>query len=330
MALQVNPHDQASQLLLAQKQAELLSFESRRVEGQRLRSRLKWRDKGDSMSREFFKAVQEKSTKTSIVELRSTSGDPITQQKEIEQACVDFYKDLYTASARNEQNREGERKILDAISARISPLMAASLGQPLSESELHKAACALAREKVPGPDGTSVKFFTLFWPQIGSDFHQMIQGAGREGRLPNGMTNGLITLIPKSGDLKMLTNWRPITLLNVGYKIYAKALQMRLQVPLSEIISPDQSAYLENRFILDNILLTHETLSWAKKSRQDTIFLKLDFSKAFDRVDWLFLLQIMSKMGFPQSFINMVRLTLRDAAAAINVNGFISPSFQIE
>ena len=128
----------------------------------------------------------------------------------------------------------------------------------------------------------------------------------------------------------LLNNWRPITLLNVSYKIFAKALQMRVKEPLFEIISPDQIAYLQNRFILDNIMLTQETLSWAKKSRQDAIFLKFDFSKAFDRVDWHFLFNIMAKMGFPNPFINMVKLRLKDGEASINVNGHISSSFPIE
>lgn len=208
--------------------------------------------------------------------------------------------------------------------------MALAFGKPLSEQELHAAACALAKEKAPGPDGIAMNFFTIFWPQIGEDFYKMIRNAVSTGRFLSGVTKGLITLIPKSGDLKLLNNWRPITLLNVSYKIYAKALQIRLQEPLSKIISPDQCAYLRNRFILDNILLTHETLAWAKKSRQDTIFLKLDFSKAFDRVDWPFLFNIMSRMGFPPGFINMVRLTMSDAEASININETILPSFKIE
>ena len=159
----------------------------------------------------------------------------------------------------------------------------------------------------------------------------MVHNSVLAGRFSKGVTKGLITLIPKSGDLKLLNNWRPITLLNKSYKIYAKALQIQLKEPLSEIISPDQSAYLGNRFILDNILLTHETVSWAKKSRQDSIFLKLDFSKAFDRVDWQFLLNIMSsRMGFLQPFINLVNLTLVDVEASININGLISSSFKIE
>ena len=80
------------------------------------------------MSREFFKAVQEKSIKTSIAELRSTNSDLIMQQKEIEQAYVAFYKELYKAPERNMQTREGEQRILDAITARVSPLMAILLG----------------------------------------------------------------------------------------------------------------------------------------------------------------------------------------------------------
>lgn len=253
-------------------------------------------------------------------------------QKDIEEACVAFYKELYTSPARDNHTRQSEQEILEAISHRISPLTASVLTQPLSESELHKAACALAKEKAPGLDGISVNFFTLFWPHIGADFCQMVQNSvtQRDGRFPKGITKGLITLIPTSGDLKLLNNWRPITLLNVSYKIFAKALQMKVKEPLSEIISPDQSAYLKNRFILDNIMLTQETLLWAKKSMQDAIFLKLDFSKAFDRVDWHFLFNIMSKMGFPNPFINMVKLTLKDAEASINVNGHISTSFPIE
>ena len=115
----------------------------------------------------------------------------------------------------------------------------------------------------------------------------------------------------------------------MSYKIYAKALQIRLKEPLSEIINPDQSAYLRNRYILDNILLIHETLSWAKQSRQDSIFLKLYFSKAFDRVDWQLLTNIMSRMGFPQTFIKLVNLMLVDAEASIIINGHISSSFKI-
>lgn len=86
-----------------------------------------------------------------------------------------------------------------------------------------------------------------------------------------------------------------------------------------EIIYNDQIALLPLRFILDNILLTHESLKRAKESRQDLIFLKFDFSKAYNRVDWTVMFQGMEKLGMPNSFINMIRQLLCDAFGSVNI-----------
>ena len=140
----------------------------------------------------------------------------------------------------------------------------------------------------------------------------------------------MIVLLHKGGDRQELTNWRPISLVNLGYKIYAKALQLRLQPVLMDVISPDQSAFLPLRFILDNLLTTYETMAWAESSNQPLIFLKLDFSKAYDMVDWQCLFMIMDKLGFPQVFIKMVSLLFYDASACIKLNGESSPYFPIQ
>lgn len=116
----------------------------------------------------------------------------------------------------------------------------------------------------------------------------------------------------------------------MGYKVYAKALQLRLQPVLMELISFDQSAFLLMRFILDNLLLTQETMSGAEKSNQALLFLKLDFSKAYDMVEWGCLFRIMEKMGFPSEFTHMVALLFKDAAATVKVNGTPSSLFDIE
>lgn len=84
------------------------------------------------------------------------------------------------------------------------------------------------------------------------------------GALSKDATEGLIALLHKGGGRNTLKNWRPIILLNVAYKIFAKALQMRLQPVLMELVSHDQSAFLSMRYILDNIFLTQETISYAK------------------------------------------------------------------
>jgi len=85
-----------------------------------------------------------------------------------------------------------------------------------------------------------------------------------QGCLLSGMTLGIIALNFKAGDRIDLTNWRPITLLNVSYKIIVKALQIRLQPLLCDVISQEQSTFLSNRHIVRNILLQHETIEWAQ------------------------------------------------------------------
>ena len=158
----------------------------------------------------------------------------------------------------------------------------------------------------------------------------MINASIREGRLPPGVTQGMIVLLYKGSDQQALTNWRPITLLNLGYKIYTKALQLRLQPVLMDVISPDQLAFLPLRFILDNLLITQETMAWEESSNQPLIFLKLDFSKAYDMVDWQCMYKIMEKLGFPQVFIKMVSLLFHDASACVKLNGEPSPYFPIQ
>ena len=93
-----------------------------------------------------------------------------------------------------------------------------------------------------------------------------------------------------------------------------------------EVNNCEQSAFLPFRFILDNIMLTQETLSWVEYSKQDLLFQKLDFSKAFNMVDWSFLFKTMIKLGFPNEFIQMIKLLFSDAVACVKVNGALFSS----
>jgi len=90
----------------------------------------------------------------------------------------------------------------------------------------------------------------------------MIETIIKDGNFPNGVNEGLITMLFNIGDKENFNNWPPITLLNVSYKIFAKALQMRLQPIFMEVINRDQFAFLPLKFILDNVLLTNEIINW--------------------------------------------------------------------
>lgn len=127
------------------------------------------------------------------------------------------------------------------------------------------------------------------------------------------VTRGQTVLLFEEGECSRLTNWQPITLLHTIHKIFAKALQRRLQPLLIEVTDSDQTVFLPLKFVLDYILLLHESIQWAKVSRQDTIFFKLDFSKTYDSVDWALMFQVMGKLRMPNTFIQMIRMIFHDA-----------------
>ena len=134
-------------------------------------------------------------------------------------------------------------------------------------------------------------------------------------------------MIPKDGDPQDLNYWRPIFLLTSIYKIYAKTLQLRLQPLLSDVISPEQTAFLPLGYILDNIVLTEETLHWAKTSRQPSVFSKINFAKAYDEVSWRFLFLA---MDIDEQFVGWVKLLFGSATTAVNLNGQPGKEFKIE
>lgn len=198
----------------------------------------------------------------------------------MEEVCRELYAELYTAREEDQSHAEVISSAFSGIYTKLTKDMRQSLRQEVTVAELSHALTAMARGKAPGPDGLLVEFYQCMWPCMCDDYHRMIQRAMEHGSFPSCVTDVLIALLHKGGNWQSLNNWRPITLLNVAYKIFAKALQIRVQPILMEIISSDQSAFLPMRYILDNIFLTHETIDFAKCSRQPLLFLKLDFSKA--------------------------------------------------
>jgi len=198
--------------------------------------------------------------------LRVIRGDLQHERPALEQICTDFCTDLYTPEAFATAIQREREYTLESVPVKFNKDMTQQLQRPITKIELHGALQQMARGHNPGPDGVTVDFFIKFWDIIADDYLAMLQAAFQNGRLPLGMTSSAILLLFKAGDHANLSNWRPITLLNVSYKILAKVLQLRLQPLLKDIISTDQSAFLPGRFILDNILLQHETVDWAKES----------------------------------------------------------------
>jgi hypothetical protein len=110
-----------------------------------------------------------------------------------------------------------------------------------------------------------------------------------------------LALIPKNAQADSVSDYRPLSLCNVIYKLITKVLANRIKQVLPSVISQQQSAFLPGRLITDNVLVAYEalhTMSTRMKGKKGFMAIKLDMSKAYDKVKWSFLEAIMRKLGF--------------------------------
>ena len=153
-----------------------------------------------------------------------------------------------------------------------------------------------------------MEFFVAFWDVLGADLVETLNASFVAGFLPFSLRGALITLIFKKGDPLDHKNWRPISLLNVDYKMCARTLAGCLLKVLHRVIHPDQTCWVRGRFIGENVALLRDVVSFTSESGIPAAVFSLDQEKAFDRVDWAFLLRTLAHMGFGPSFVSWIRL----------------------
>ena len=256
--------------------------------------------------------------------LRTLSGQVVSSLTLILRAWVAFYVSLFSAQPLDvsEQDfflRQLQRKLSDKE-------------RQLCEGELTLEECKVALDgmasgKSAGLDGLPAEFYQRFWPVLGPDMVEVLNFSYASGRLSSSQRSGLITLLYKRGDRLEMKNWRPITLLCVDYKIAAKAIANRLLQVLPSIIHPDQSCGVRGRNPVVNNRLMQDIVDDINNRGLGGAVLSLDQEKAFDRVDWSFLLRVLATMNFGSSFQQWVRLFYSRISSRILVNGEQSDSF---
>ena len=197
----------------------------------------------------------------------------------------------------------------------------------MSLNEAFVALSGMAKSKSPGLDGLPAEFYLAFWEVLDSDLAEVFNASLDSRSLPFSQSDALILLIFKKGDRLEHKNWRPISLLNVDYKLCARVLAGRLLKVIHQIVAPDQTCAVPGCFIGENVALLRDVSTHAFETGTPLAILSLDQEKAFNRVDWGFLLAVLRLMGFGPSYIRWVKLLYTDIRSAILVNGYISDCF---
>ena len=166
------------------------------------------------------------------------------------------------------------------------------LAETFTAQEVEDAIKQMAPFKSLGLDGMPPLFYQNYWSLVGNDVIEAILHYLNTGSLPNALGHSFITLIPKVKNLEYVSQYQPISLSNVLYIVFSKVLVNRMKFFLPHIISEHQSAFMTERLISNNIMVAFETLHYMRNHSAGTtgyMALKLDMSKTYDRVEWIYI-----------------------------------------
>ncbi|KAA3489426.1 reverse transcriptase [Gossypium australe] len=189
--------------------------------------------------------------------------------------------------------------ILNGIGVSISSEINTILQSTYSVDEIKKALKGMGPTKAPGYDGFPVLFFQKYWHIVGKDVEDFCLGVLNEGKDFDSINRTNIVLIPKTPN--------PTSLDFIG-----------------QCIDSAQSAFVPGRLISDNVLIAYEilhTLRQKHSGKKGFMAVKLDMSKAYDRVEWSYLKNVMLKMGFAESWVNLVMKCISTVSYTVNING---------
>ena len=219
---------------------------------------------------------------------------------------------------------QGIDEVLRHVPHKVTPEMNESLCAPYSREEVKNAIFQMFPRKAPRPDGFPAHFYQRHWDLCGDEVTSVVLRIIKGEESPESINDTVIVLIPKVMNPSQLSQFRPISLCNVLYKIASKVVANRLKLVLPEIIPEEQSAFVPGRLITDNIICAYECLHFMKRNRSKSnsfCAVKLDMMKAYDRLEWDYLEAIMGKLGFATQWIQIVMAMVRFVSFSVLFNG---------
>lgn len=293
----------------------------------RQKCREEWLKAGDRNTRYFHNCVKGKKIQNRILMLLDNLGEEHFSEGAKGNIAVEYFRDLLMSS-----NPTDLESLFEGFQSRVMQTMNTTLTARVTEEEIKQASFSVKGSSAPGEDGVTGVFYQRFWHIVGPALTKEIQFFFATSIIPDGWNHTQLSLIPKIPKPSKMQDLRPISLCSVQYKIISKILCTRLKVCLPELISETQGAFVSGRLISDNILIAHEMVHGLRTNcrvEKDFMAIKTDMSKAYDRVEWSFLVVLLEKIGFDRVWIRWVMGCVSSVSYSVlmngNSHGFIRP-----
>ncbi|KAA3480824.1 Retrovirus-related Pol polyprotein LINE-1 [Gossypium australe] len=262
----------------------------------RQKARCDWLQFGDRNTKFFHSRTMQRRKFNRILALRIKNEEWCSEQSILSEEAVKYFEKLYGESPNP----------MPDIPSNIFPSPKKQdidfLKKPVVNEEIKKALFDMDPLKALGSDGYHALFFQSQWDLIGGAVCEWVQGIFAGKRIEREFNNTLIVLIPKKDRPEDFSQFWPISLCSVMYKLVMKVIANRFKVVFLNFISPEQAGFIEGRNISDNVIIAQEVIHSmrSRKGGNNWMAIKLDLEKAYDRVSWKFIDVSLVAAGIPE------------------------------
>ena len=305
---------------------ELEQFRRKKIEGINIRTRARWLQEGEKPTQYFCNIENRNYVNKSVGFLEKQNGEIIDDQKTILNEVKEFYENLYTEKVT--QDVDLANMIPDA--PKLEPDDIESMEGVITVEEIALVLKDMKNGKSPGPDGFTCEFYKFFFRDIGKFFARSVNEGLKTGKLSTTQYQGVITCLPKDGKPKQfIKNWRPISLLNISYKLLSACIASRIQKVLPKIIDQSQKGFMKGRYIGENLRELYDTIAFTNSNDIPGLILAIDFEKAFDSVSWKCIDKALKFFNFPLFICEWFKTLYMEAKSCVFFNGQYSGWFKL-
>lgn len=277
-----------------------------------------WFKDGDRNKKNFHAQVNGRRRRLQLKGIQNAEGDWIENDEDMASEAVEFFKAQF-----HEDIAPDAFDIINHVPHMVNSKQNQELLKQPTKEETNHVVFGLNGDSAGGSDGFTGCFFHTCWDIIREDVHHMVKAFFNGHELPKFITHTNLVLLPKKKEVITFSDMRPISLSNFVNKIFSRVVHERLVDLLPNLISDEQEGFVKGRSIVENMLLTQEIITDIRLRTKvgPNVVIKLDMTKAYDRLSWIFLTEVLRKIGIGERFVGLIFGIISNNWYSVLLNG---------